>query len=82
MYGKVEVQFSALLPNKDRPFADRMSVTDFVIDIGSLAGKVCNEEFRIPNMIEHQVGDHILMFNIICTNCANSKLTKHLFECI
>ena len=58
----------------------RVRVADFVVDVRPFTREISHEEFTLTNVLEHDIGNSALMFDIVSPDSLNLEVFKNLFD--
>ena len=76
------MQGRALTAVEDWSLPERVRIANFVIHVRPFARKVSKEKLGLCDFAEDEVGDAILMFDVISTHCVNTKLRKDFLNTV
>lgn len=74
------MQRTALPSQQNRAFADGVGVAHLVIDVRSLPGEVCDYKLRRSDTLQDDIGDSVIVLNVVGAAALNIELAANLFN--
>lgn len=82
MEREIEVERRASAPIENRSLPNSVCIANLVVNVRTLARKICHEEFSRPDVVEDHGSDYVLMLNIIGAQRLDTELVKDLLESV